>query len=120
MKVHFNISFPSKHRSSKSSLSLRFPSKTMYAPLLFSLRATCPSHLHLLEFITRIILHGGSDHKAPRYVLFLLQSPVASVSLSPRSSVTPCSRYIRSLHSSLNVRDHVSHPYTSTGEIIVL
>jgi hypothetical protein len=32
-----------------------FPTKTLYTTLLSTIRATCPSHLILLDFITRII-----------------------------------------------------------------
>jgi hypothetical protein len=39
-----------------------FPTKIRYAPLLFYIRATCPTHLSLLEFVTRII--SGKEYSA--------------------------------------------------------
>jgi hypothetical protein len=39
-----------------------FPTKTLYMPLLFSMHATCPVHLILLDFITRII--EGEEYKS--------------------------------------------------------
>jgi hypothetical protein len=54
-KIHSNIIFPSAPRSSKWSLPFRFPTKTLYAYLICTIRATCPAHLILLDVITLII-----------------------------------------------------------------
>jgi hypothetical protein len=39
-----------------SHLRLGLPTKSLYAALLYPIRAKCPTHFILLYFITRIIL----------------------------------------------------------------
>jgi hypothetical protein len=47
-----------------------YPSKTLYAPLLFRMRATCPAYLSLLDLITRMISGEQYKHKAPHHAVF--------------------------------------------------
>ena len=53
LKIHPNVILPSTPGSPKWSLSFRFPQKTLYTPILYPIPATCPTHLILLDLITR-------------------------------------------------------------------
>ena len=55
-QIHPNIIHPSTPRSPQWSPSLRFPLQDPIHPLSSPIRATCPAHLILLDFITRTIL----------------------------------------------------------------
>ena len=50
-----HLILPSTPRSSKWSISLRCPIKTLYAPLLSPIHAKYAAHLMLLDMITRIV-----------------------------------------------------------------
>ena len=62
LKIHLNIILPSTSWSPQWSLSISFPTKTLCTPLPSSVRATCPAHLILLDFITRTIL--GEEYRS--------------------------------------------------------
>ena len=82
LKSHHNIILPSTLGSPKWSLSFSFPNKTQYTPLPSPIRTTCPTHLILLDFITRTIL--GEEYRSLSSSLCnFLHSPVTSSLLGP-------------------------------------
>jgi len=69
LSTHLRLGLPSR------LLPFGFPTKTQYTPLSWPIRATCPAHPILLDFITRIIL--GEEYKSFSSSLCnLLRSPV--------------------------------------------
>ena len=75
LEIRPNIIHPSTLRSPQWSPSLRFPHQDAIYPLSSPIRATCPAHLILLDFITRTIL--GEEYKSFSSSLFsLLHSPL--------------------------------------------
>ena len=61
LEIHPNIIDPSTPRSPQWSFSLRFLHQEPIHPLSSPIRATCPAHLILLDFITRTIL--GEEYR---------------------------------------------------------
>ena len=114
-----NITLPSMPGSPKWSLSLRFPIKTRYTPPLSPIRAACPAYLILLTFITWTIL-GEEYRSLSSSLCSFLHSLITLSLLGPNIPLNTLFSNTLSLHSSLNVSDQVSHPYRTTGKIIVL
>ena len=87
LEIHLYIIHPSIPRSLQWPPSLRFPHQDPIHPLSSPIRATCPAHLILLDFVTRTIL--GEEYKSFSSSLCnLLHSPVTSSLLGPNIYVT--------------------------------
>ena len=96
-----------------------FTTKTLYTPLSSSIHATCPANLIHLDFITRTIL--GEEYRSfSSSLCSLLHSPVTSSLLVPNILLNTMFSNTLSFLSSRNVNVQVSHPYKTTGKILVL
>src|SRR5215475_12252883 len=119
LKIHLNIILPSTSWSPQWPLSLRLPHQHPVHTSIPPIRATCPAHLIRLDFTTRTIL--GKEYRSfSSSLCSLLHSPVTSSLLGPYTFLNTLFSNTLSLRSSLNVSDQASHPYKTTGKIIVL
>ena len=112
--IHDGIILPSTSGFPKWSLSPRFPHQIPVCTSSHPVRATCPAHLILLDFITRTIL-GEQYRLLSSSLCSFLHSPVTPSLLSPNIPLNTLFSNTPSLRSSLNVSDQVSHPYKTTG-----
>jgi hypothetical protein len=80
----------------------------VYTPLISTIRATCPTHLILLDLITRKIL--GEDYRALSSSLCsFLHSILTSSLLGPNNLLSTLLPNSLNLRSAFSVCDQVSH-----------
>ena len=103
LKIFHNIIFPSRSGSSKWPLFSGFPTKTLYEPLLSPIRAKCPAHLILVDWMTRIIFYELYRSLSSSLCSFL-HCPVTSSLLDPNILLITLFSNTLSLRSSLDVK----------------
>jgi hypothetical protein len=113
LKIHFNIILAP---ASSGLFPSVFTTKILYTLLFYPMPATCPAHLILLHMIILIIL--GEQYKLS--LCSFPQPPITSYLFCPNIPLSTLFSNTLSLCSSLNVKDQVSHPYKTTGKIIIL
>ena len=116
-EIRFNIILPYVGLPSVFFLSSS-PTKTLYAFIVFLIRATCPAYLIFLWFVARIKFSKGYRSLSSSLCSFLY-SAVTSSLFGPNIVFSTLLPNILSLCSSLNMTDEVSHPYKTTGKIMV-
>jgi len=108
-----------QYKWSNLKFPLGFPTKTLYAPLLYPIRSTYPAHLILLDLMPWIIF-GEEYRSLSSSLCSLLHSPVISFLLWPNILLHSVFSNTLNLCSFLNVSDQVPDPCKTTDKIIVL
>ena len=119
LEIHPNIIHPSTPRSPQWSLSLWFPHQDPIHPPLVTHSCHMPSPFHSSWFYHPHNI--GEQYKSFSSSLCnLLNFPVTLSLLGPNILLNTIFSNTLSFLSSLNVSDQASHPYKTTGKIIVL
>jgi hypothetical protein len=95
-----------------------FPTNNLYPPLFHSCYMPCSSHP---PWLNHSQLFDCKEYNLQSSLLCrFLQPPITSPLFDPDIILRILFSNTLSLCSSLNVREHVSHPYRTTGKIVVL
>ena len=120
LKIHLNITLPSMPGSSKWSLSPSFPHQnpvyTSAVPNKYYMPPP-PSHSSRIDHPNNMGEEVGSLSSS---LCSFLQFPVTLSLLGPNILLNTLFSNTLNLHSSLKVSDQISHPFKTTGKIIVL
>ena len=119
LEIHPNIIHPSTPRPPQWSLSLGFPHQDLINPPLLTHTRHMPSPSHSSRFYHPHNI-GWGVQIIKSSLCNLLHSPVTSSLLGPNILLNTMFSDTLSFLSSRNVSDQVSHPYKTTGKIIVL
>ena len=117
LKIYVNFFLPSTPRSSRWSLSPRFPKQSpVWTSAVPPILATCLAHLIFLNLITLTIF--GEEYRSLSSSLFSFpHSHVTSYLLGPNTLLSALCSNTLSLRSSLSVNDQVSHPNKTASKI---
>jgi hypothetical protein len=113
LSIHLHLGLPSGLFPSGA------PTNNLYTFLFSPIRAKCSTHLIFLDLI--IVITPGEEVKSCSPSLCSFLQPYVNLSfLGSNNLLSTQFSNTLSLCSSFTLRDHVSHPYRTTGKIMVL
>jgi len=118
-KIYSSIIFPSTHRSSEFFHPFRFSNQNLERISHVAHASYMSSHIMFLGFIT-LIIFDDADKSRSSSLCSPHQPPATSSLLGPNILLCFLFSSNLNLYFSLSMTDQVSHPYKTTGKIIVL